>query len=204
MKAHRTDVVSLGFGLVFVALAGWWLLAQLLGLDLPPVGWFLAGGLILIGVLGLVGALRSGRGDRRDAERPAPADAGSGDRRDAERPAPVDTVDAGFGDRPGPERPLTETGPALADEWPTAAVTDERPGAVEDRPVSGGGTPRWSPADPLDADPTGGPPPGPAAERVTEPLPRLTADPTVAGPTSDPTDPTNPDAPRRGPQRADG
>lgn len=185
MKAHRTDVVSLGFGLVFVALAGWWLLAQLLGLDLPPVGWFLAGGLILIGALGLLGALRSGRGDRRDAGRPAPADA----------------VDAGLGDRPGPERPLTEAGPAPADEWPTAAVTDERPGAVEDRPVSGGGAPRWSPADPLDADPAGGPPPGPAAERVTEPLPRLTADPTAAGPTADPSDP---DAPRRGPQGADG
>ena len=61
MKAHRTDLVSFAFGLVFLALSVWWLLAQLLGLALPPVGWFLAGALILIGVLGLVGALRSGR-----------------------------------------------------------------------------------------------------------------------------------------------
>ncbi|MER7473361.1 hypothetical protein [Micromonospora sp. NPDC000018] len=61
MKAHRTDIVSFAFGLIFVGLAAWWLLAKLLGLALPPVGWFLAGALILIGLLGLVGALRSGR-----------------------------------------------------------------------------------------------------------------------------------------------
>ncbi|SCE93326.1 hypothetical protein GA0070607_3379 [Micromonospora coriariae] len=61
MKAHRTDLVSFAFGLVFLGLSAWWLLAQLLGLALPPVGWFLAGALILIGVFGLVGALRSSR-----------------------------------------------------------------------------------------------------------------------------------------------
>lgn len=61
MKAHRTDGVSLVFALIFLALAGWWLLAQILDLALPAVGWFLAGALILIGVLGLFGALRSGR-----------------------------------------------------------------------------------------------------------------------------------------------
>lgn len=61
MKAHRTDGVSLVFALIFLALAGWWLLAQLLDLSLPAVGWFVAGALILIGLLGLFGALRSGR-----------------------------------------------------------------------------------------------------------------------------------------------
>lgn len=74
MKAHRTDLVSFAFGLVFLALSAWWLLAQLLGLSLPPVGWFLAGALILIGVFGLVGALRSGRPNQPDpaAEAAAP------------------------------------------------------------------------------------------------------------------------------------
>jgi hypothetical protein len=118
VKAHRTDVVSLGFGLFFVALAAWWLLAQLLGLALPPVGWFLAGGLLLIGVLGLVGALRSGRGNRaadQPQADPQQADVGA----EAEEP-----------------------GVGRTDEWPTAAVTDDLPEAVEDRPVSGGGTPR--------------------------------------------------------------
>lgn len=67
MKAHRTDLVSFAFGLVFLALSGWWLLAQLLGLALPAVGWFLASALILIGVFGLVGALRSGRSPQPEA-----------------------------------------------------------------------------------------------------------------------------------------
>ncbi|GAB3953535.1 hypothetical protein GCM10027614_59110 [Micromonospora vulcania] len=66
MKAHRTDLLSFAFGLVFLGLSAWWLLAQLLGLALPPVGWFLAGALILIGVFGLVGALRSGRPARSE------------------------------------------------------------------------------------------------------------------------------------------
>ncbi|MCY9555768.1 hypothetical protein M5W98_29635, partial [Paenibacillus apiarius] len=61
MKAHRTDIVSFAFGLVFLGLSVWWLLARILGLSVPPVGWFLAGGLVLIGLLGLIGALRSGR-----------------------------------------------------------------------------------------------------------------------------------------------
>lgn len=61
MKAHRTDPVSLSFGLLFVVLAAWWLVARLLGLALPPVGWFVAGALLLIGVLGMVGALRASR-----------------------------------------------------------------------------------------------------------------------------------------------
>lgn len=73
MKAHRTDLVSFAFGLVFLALSGWWLLAQLLGLALPAVGWFLASALILIGVFGLVGALRSGRSPQPEATTEAAA-----------------------------------------------------------------------------------------------------------------------------------
>nr|WP_229400770.1 hypothetical protein [Micromonospora okii] len=180
MRAHRTDIVSLGFGLFFVALAAWWLLAQLLGLALPPVGWFLAGGLILIGVLGLAGALRSGRGHRTArAEDPAPTG--------TENPGPAAEPSAGPGPLPagqpsadepvsgaGPhparepsaDEPVTGAGPLPADEWPTTAVAADRPEAVEDRPVSGAQAPRWSPADPLDEEPTvpltdtGVPPPG--------------------------------------------
>ncbi|SCE94216.1 hypothetical protein GA0070216_103263 [Micromonospora matsumotoense] len=72
MKGHRTDLVSFVFGLIFVGLSLWWLLAQILGLALPAVGWFLAGALVFIGVLGLVGAVRSAR----TPDRPAPAAAG--------------------------------------------------------------------------------------------------------------------------------
>ncbi|PMR59004.1 hypothetical protein C1A38_21790 [Verrucosispora sp. ts21] len=77
MRAHRTDLVSFAFGLLFVALAAWWLLAQVVGLVLPPVGWFLAGGLILIGLLGLVGALRSSK-QANQPEQPGPGTEDSG------------------------------------------------------------------------------------------------------------------------------
>ncbi|MBX7265281.1 hypothetical protein KIF24_03900 [Micromonospora sp. Llam7] len=72
MRVHRTDLVSFAFGLLFLALAAWWLLAKLLGLVLPPIGWFLAGGLILIGGLGLIGALRSSRQNGGPATAGAP------------------------------------------------------------------------------------------------------------------------------------
>lgn len=73
MKAHRTDGVSLGFGLVFLAIAGWWAAAQVIDIRLPALGWLAAGGLILFGVLGLLGAISSGRRD----EAVAPTDSSS-------------------------------------------------------------------------------------------------------------------------------
>jgi hypothetical protein len=61
MRPHRTDKVSLIFGLLFLAVTGWWLITQTLDFGLPAIGWFVAGGLILFGLLGLFGALRSAR-----------------------------------------------------------------------------------------------------------------------------------------------
>lgn len=61
MKAHRTDGLSLTAGLVFLAVVAWWMLAGLVDLSLPHLGWFAAAALIVLGVLGLVGALRVGR-----------------------------------------------------------------------------------------------------------------------------------------------
>jgi hypothetical protein len=88
MKSHRTDGVSLTFGLVFLVIAGWYLAARLVDLDLPMMGWSVAGGLILLGLLGLVGALRTSRtaGDRAPVAAEAtgggtgdaPAQAGTG------------------------------------------------------------------------------------------------------------------------------
>jgi uncharacterized membrane protein HdeD (DUF308 family) len=61
MKPHHTDRVSLLFGLLFVAVAGWWLLARSVNIALPIAGWLLAGGLIVFGLVALIGSLRPRR-----------------------------------------------------------------------------------------------------------------------------------------------
>ena len=61
MKPHRTDGVSLSFGLIFLLVAVWWAVSRVVNLHLPAVGWIVAGGLIMFGIIGLLGAIRSGR-----------------------------------------------------------------------------------------------------------------------------------------------
>jgi len=61
MKRHRTDGVSLTFALIFLGIAAWWLVARSVDLPLPRVGWLVAAVLLLLGGLGLIGALRPGR-----------------------------------------------------------------------------------------------------------------------------------------------
>lgn len=73
MKAHRTDLLSLAFGLLFLASATWWLLAQVVGLAFPPIGWFLAGALVVLGVLGVLGAVRSVRSAGAATDQPTGA-----------------------------------------------------------------------------------------------------------------------------------
>lgn len=57
MKAHRTDSISLFFGVAFLLISGGYLAALYLNLDLPSMGWFIAAGLILLGIVGAVTAL---------------------------------------------------------------------------------------------------------------------------------------------------
>jgi len=59
MKRHDTDAVSLGFGLAFLGFAAWWQVIALIRLRPPGFGWFVAFGLILFGVLGLLGSVRA-------------------------------------------------------------------------------------------------------------------------------------------------
>ena len=61
MKPHRTDMISLIFAIVFLAIFSWWVFAQLVTVDVPAPGWWVAFGLILLGLLGLIGAIRSTR-----------------------------------------------------------------------------------------------------------------------------------------------
>jgi hypothetical protein len=60
MNRHRTDAVSLAFGAVFLLIAGWWVVGRTIDIGLPTFGWTLALGLIAVGAVGLVGALRGG------------------------------------------------------------------------------------------------------------------------------------------------
>ncbi len=60
MRPHPTDVVSLVFGLVFLGVAGLWLVSLMSGLTLP-LAWLFAVTLIAIGAIGLFAAVRPGR-----------------------------------------------------------------------------------------------------------------------------------------------
>jgi hypothetical protein len=60
MNRHRTDAISLAFGAVFLLIAGWWVVGRTIDIGLPAFGWTLAVGLIAVGALGLIGALRGG------------------------------------------------------------------------------------------------------------------------------------------------
>lgn len=71
MRPHRTDGVSLSFGIIFLMVVAWWAVSQVITVHLPAVGWLVAGGLIAFGVLGLLGALRSSR-RAVNADQPAP------------------------------------------------------------------------------------------------------------------------------------
>ena len=106
MKSHRTDGVSLTFGVFFLFLAVWYALARQVDLDLPMMGWSVAGGLILLGLLGLAGALRTNRS--------APAAAP-----DASAATPVE------GGSPGGQ-PVTDTDRAPVAERLRAALDDGR------------------------------------------------------------------------------
>jgi hypothetical protein len=61
MKRHSTDLLSLVFGVIFLGVAGWWLIAQYVTINVPHGGWITAAVLIVLGVLGLAGSLRGER-----------------------------------------------------------------------------------------------------------------------------------------------
>lgn len=58
MNRHATDVVALTLGGALLALVVVWALVKTVTIDLPSGGWFLAGGLIVAGLVGMSVALR--------------------------------------------------------------------------------------------------------------------------------------------------
>lgn len=65
MKRHSLDVLSLVFGLIFLLVAGSWIVRHSLEVDMPAPGWYIAGALIVAGVFGIISTFR---GARKNAE----------------------------------------------------------------------------------------------------------------------------------------
>jgi hypothetical protein len=57
LRLHRTDGISLTFGLVFLGAAVLWLIARLASLNAAVVGWMVVCGLFVLGGLGLATAI---------------------------------------------------------------------------------------------------------------------------------------------------
>ena len=58
MRRHATDMVSLALGIVFFVVVAVWALAKSVTVDLPSGGWVVAGALIVLGLAGVVAAVR--------------------------------------------------------------------------------------------------------------------------------------------------
>jgi hypothetical protein len=112
---HRTDAVSLIFGLLFLGVAGWWAawyyLDWMITWRLPDAGWLVAGVLILLGLLGIMASLRR---DRRDV---------------AATPAAPHVTAPGVDPWPG-------AAPVLADPEPVQPVEPEPVWPVDPEPGS--------------------------------------------------------------------
>ena len=70
---HRTRCLISVFGVLFLVFVLWWLLGTQFSVSAPMAGWFVAGGLILFGLLGLVGSLRPRRRPDQVSTPPAPS-----------------------------------------------------------------------------------------------------------------------------------
>jgi len=138
MKRHSTDLVSIIFGVIFLAIAGWWLLGRYVHLNVPHGGWVLAAALILVGLLGVVGSLRGDRNGDRNGDQ-------SGDR----------TGELAYVQPVPPSVDTTTTSPAdarLAEASTTETTVSD---ATAARPAGTDPTARdWSPTDWTTGDPS--------------------------------------------------
>jgi hypothetical protein len=124
MKRHSTDLVSVVFGFIFLMIAGWWVFGRSVHVSVSHGGWVLAGALIVVGLLGVVGSLRGDR--RRDRVTAEPPSAG-----------PVPPVFPAADWTPTDWTP-TDSTPAVStptDSTPTAGTPTAETPTAESRPV---------------------------------------------------------------------
>jgi len=126
---HRTDLLSLFSGVFFIAAASWWAGAHYfdweIDWNLPRLGWFAAGGLILLGLLGILASLRR---DRPQVPAGAGPQVGTGPEAPArpEAEPPVRPEPHTQNEPPVRPEPLAQNEPPV---WPEPA---ERPTAPQD------------------------------------------------------------------------
>ena len=94
MKSHRTDSVSLFFGLAFLMISLGYLAKVYLNLNLPSMGWFIAAGLVFLGVVGAITALIP---SRRAATPTVEQGAGPQEAEEAEEAEETDKADGATG-----------------------------------------------------------------------------------------------------------
>ncbi len=70
MKWHRTDRVSLGFGLFFLVVAAVWVIVEVSRLDANAATWSAVCGLFIVGLLGIAGIAAAARRRHTDDPRP--------------------------------------------------------------------------------------------------------------------------------------
>lgn len=140
MRRHSADTISLVFGVIFVGIATWWLAGRFVEIRIPNLGWILAAALILAGLVGVAGSLRT---DRAAAMAGAPA---VGQAYPSAAPAPSaarpDVVEPATSDGPDTEAP---TGGPTSDESatdnpiPDEPATDEpaTDNPIQDEPATG-------------------------------------------------------------------
>jgi hypothetical protein len=61
MSKHGVDAVSLVFGGLFLTVVAWWLIARIVDVNLPNLGWVAGAALVVVGVAGLWTSVRPGR-----------------------------------------------------------------------------------------------------------------------------------------------
>jgi hypothetical protein len=68
VKPHGTDLISLTFGLVFIAAAALWALTRVVDVGTAMIGWAAVAGLIVMGAVGITQAVVTANRRRRHTD----------------------------------------------------------------------------------------------------------------------------------------